>query len=77
MMLKEMLKKGIYSVPFTKKDGSKREMLCTLMANMLPETKGTIRELPENLLTVFDIEISQWRTINLSTVFFNEIEELA
>ena len=65
-------KKKVYQVKFVKKDGSIREMLFTLNPDVIPETKGNKRNLPENLLTVFDLEANDWRTINLSTLISSE-----
>ncbi len=58
----DKLKKDVYEVDFIKKDGSIRKMICTLQPHMLPETNGTKRKLPENLVTVFDLENEGWRS---------------
>ena len=65
----------IYETKFVKKNGDERVMLFTLRADLLPETKGNKRELPENLATVFDLEANDWRTINFDTlIYLKEIE---
>jgi hypothetical protein len=65
----------IYECKFIKKDGTEREMLFTLRKDLVPETKGNKRVLPDNLKTVFDLELQDWRTINLATMtYLQEIE---
>jgi hypothetical protein len=65
----------IYECKFIKKDGTPREMLFTLRADLIPEVKGEPRKLPENLKTVYDLENQGWRTINLDTmVWLKEVE---
>jgi len=65
----------VYDITFIKKDGTKRDMLCTLNPKVLPETKGKGRNLPNHLKTVFDLEKNDWRTINLNTIERFEIIE--
>ena len=74
--LLEKLQGTVLEVPFIKKNGDKRVMLCTLMEDLLPETNGGGRELPENLITVFDLEAQGWRTINLATITWDDIREM-
>jgi len=68
MTFREFISKNIVEVTFVKKNGEIRNMLCTLLPMFLPETGNGVRELPKNLLTVFDLEKNDWRTINLNTL---------
>jgi len=75
MDLAQKLREDVYLIKFYKKDGSEREMLCTLKPNLLPETSGSPRKLPDHLITVFDLDIGDWRTVNLNTLFhFQKVE---
>jgi dihydrodipicolinate reductase len=61
----QLLKTKDVLVEFTKKDGTKRKMLCTLKEDVIPEIVGTsVRK--EGLITVFDLEKDAWRNINLT-----------
>jgi len=60
-------------VTFTKKDGSLRNMYCTLNPELIPydmsgNAHGT-KDVP-HLLTVFDLEADAWRSVN----FTSEVE---
>lgn len=74
--LLENLRRHAVKVTFTKKDGTIREMLCTLAEALIPTEhtpKGTgprvivEDEAPENV-RVYDIENSGWRTIIFANV---------
>lgn len=67
----EQLSSGVVSVAFTKKDGSKREMACTLDSSIIPEEfapKGVERAKPVESLSVFDVEKSEWRSFRWDSV---------
>ena len=66
--MRKILQKNIIIATFIKKNGEKREMVCTLIETMLPKTNGKLRDLPDNLITVFDVEVNEWRTLNLDTL---------
>ena len=51
-------------------------MYCTLLPNVIPETKGERKKLPANLMTVFDIEIQEWRMLNLDTIITYEVVDV-
>jgi hypothetical protein len=75
MDFRKKLQTGVYEVRFTKKDGTEREMLCTLLPDKLPPTKGGTRKLPDHLITVFDLEKNDWRSINTNTLtYFCKVE---
>jgi hypothetical protein len=67
----ESLRSGIGLVTFTKKDGSERVMKCTLQTNFIPESyipKGTGHKVSEDILSVFDVEASGWRSFRWDSV---------
>lgn len=69
--LKQKLQKDILEITFTKKDGAKRKMLCTLMPEKIPEEnkeKNKIRKHSEEVLPVFDIEKQAWRSFRIDSV---------
>ena len=59
----EILREGIVDIQFVKKDGSLREMRCTLNEEYLPksEAAGTKKENPD-VLSVWDIDNNGWRS---------------
>ena len=78
-MLDEMLLHNVVGLTFIKKDGSTRIMNCTKSYSLLSsfegrtflkyqEPKGPPRNLPNNLLTVWDIDVMGYRRINCDTV---------
>ncbi len=69
--LKSHLKMGPVKVTFTKKDGSVREMNCTLQEGVVvPHENKTDRTKVENdeVLAVWDIDKNAWRSFRLDTV---------
>ena len=62
------LRLGNVEVLFTKKDGSERKMLCTLVN--IPEEHQPKNEVEyaENTIRVFDIEKQGWRSFRLDSV---------
>jgi hypothetical protein len=75
--LKGLLHFGLVTVTFTKKDGSEREMVCTLDSARIPEEKlpkGSTRTKSEESLAVFDVEKEEWRSFrwdSIVTIRFN------
>lgn len=57
----DVLKEYVTEITFTKKNGEKRIMVCTLNEEYLPEISGNSREVP-GLITVFDLENMGWRS---------------
>lgn len=66
----DMIKSGVTEVVFTKKDGSKRHMTCTLNEELLPtqlnldlgdDPKPKKKENPD-VLAVFDTASEAWRS---------------
>lgn len=66
-------------VTFTKVDGSRRKMYCTLDPTRLPKKASnkleTVLETTPGLVTVFDTEKNDWRSFHLNKVI--EVEALA
>jgi hypothetical protein len=67
--LKDLLKQKELLVTFTKKDGSQRIMRCSLQEGVIPSIYGKSISGPEHLVTVFDLDKQDWRSINLSGGF--------
>ena len=76
--VKQLLQDKVCEVTFEKKDGSERVMKCTLKANMLPpmEVKEGASTRPENpdVLAVWDIEASGWRSFRMDSVKKVQVE---
>jgi hypothetical protein len=73
--IKTLLKESTCVVKFIKSDGSIRNMTCTLNASAIPpqqvseSTSTKVRkEDSENIVRVWDIEKSAWRSFKISTV---------
>ena len=83
MYFLEKLKEGdAIEVEFIKKDGSLRRMKCTLNFDKIPldkrPKKTTLLEIlkqveTNEILRVFDIEKSEWRSVPFKTVIFKGI----
>lgn len=67
--LLKMLKEQDMVITFTKRDGSEREMFCTLDENLLPEFESdNIKTDNGDLINVYDIEKDDWRSFNYSSI---------
>jgi hypothetical protein len=72
--IKEELRRGECEVVFTKKDGSERQMVCTLHPDYLPQRdpdeKGASTSSPEkeDTVVVWDIEAGAWRSFRIDSV---------
>lgn len=76
--LKEMMQNSVTTVVFTKVDGTKREMNCTLLAEYLPEqpvtdkqqllTEGLTKAENPNTLSVWDLDNNGWRSFRVDSV---------
>lgn len=65
--LRKLLSTDIVTVTFTKKDGSRREMICTTISDYLPETSHS--SMPaDNLVTVWDLEQAAWRSFKFDSI---------
>ena len=74
--MKELLKNNVVKVVFIKKNGDRREMLCTLKTDIIPKVSGTSKERTDDLMVVYDIEAEGWRSFYESSVIsFEKSEE--
>ena len=69
--LKGLLREREVTIFFTKKDGSEREMLCTLSENKIPSEKtpkNSGKSKSDDALAVFDVKKSDWRSFRWDSV---------
>ena len=69
--LNSLLHEGVLTVKFIKKDGSEREMKCTLKEDLIPlemKPKGTGKAKPSDSIAVFDVDAVGWRSFRLDSV---------
>lgn len=66
--LLEVLVSKEATVTFTKKDGEKRVMRCTLKDDITPILAGTGKPKPDHLLAVWDLDKEGWRSITVDNV---------
>ena len=74
--LQELLRNFVAVVTFTKKDGTERVMKCTLKQDIaIPHERKTerVKEPKDDLLPVWDIDASAWRTITVPNILTVEI----
>lgn len=72
-MIREAARAGVINVQFTKKDGSLREMRCSLQEQYLPPltAETTTKDNPD-VLAVWDIEVEGWRSFRIDSVLIME-----
>ena len=71
-----VLKNEIVTITFTKKDGTEREMRCTLKQDLLPvaevvestEEDKPKRAKSETSVSVFDLDLNGWRAFSIDSV---------
>lgn len=75
--LRNRLKTATQRVVFIKKNGERRVMVCTLRPDVVKsyDFKDIPRKEPDNLLTVWDCDVQNWRRINLNTL--QSVEDFA
>jgi len=70
--IRDSLKEHEVTVAFTKKDGTEREMRCTLNPNDLPTQDITESKEPrkksENTIAVYDLDAHAWRSFTIRSV---------
>ena len=64
---------GTPTVTFTKVNGEKRVMKCTLQEGIAPTvetttSKGTTRKVSDDVLAVWDVNKSAWRSFRIDSV---------
>ena len=72
--LQTQLQKEVLEVTFTKVNGDKRVMNCTLMEGILPSNpteeakKDTKKKVNEDILSVWDIDANGWRSFRVKNI---------
>jgi hypothetical protein len=69
--LKGLLRSENVKVTFTKKDGTDREMLCTLVSDKIPSEKApknTGKTGSDEAIAVFDLDKTEWRSFRWDSV---------
>jgi len=72
--LKGILRQGVVTVVFTKKNGDERVMNCTLNEELLPKVYkeatevSEVRQTSNTSLAVFDVEAQGWRAFKWESV---------
>ena len=69
--VQSLLKSQEVKISFTKKDGTERKMLCTLVENKIPNEKlpkNSGKSKSNDALAVFDIEKDAWRSFRWDSV---------
>ena len=70
--LLDALRSGTINVTFTKKDGTNRNMRCTLLEDMVPSdawpTGESKRKASDDVIAVFDLEKDDWRSFRVDAV---------
>ena len=73
--LRGHLRMGPVTVTFTKKDGTERVMKCTTDATLIMfkdptvlESKGSTRKVNEDIIPVYDLEQSAWKSFRWDSV---------
>ena len=64
----ELLRNNDCSVTFLKKDGTERTMICTLRQDTIPEVRGTGVKKTDDVISVFDLGKSEWRSFRVDSV---------
>ena len=69
--LRDHLKNGIVIVRFKKKDGTERNMKCTLKESFVPnyeKKSDRVKAVNEEVCSVFDLDKSEWRSFRYDSV---------
>ena len=69
--LQTQLRDEILEVTFTKVNGDKRVMNCTLMEGILPSNtteNKTDKKVNEDILSVWDVDANGWRSFRMNAV---------
>jgi hypothetical protein len=76
--IRALLKENIVEVVFTKKDGSERTMICTLMNEFLPSQAELITQdgAIDDIITCWDLEQDSWRSFRLDKIISIEAEKV-
>jgi hypothetical protein len=69
--LKSLLKEREVTIFFTKKDGTERKMICTLLESKIPTEKMPKNEKKvksKESIAVFDVEKTDWRSFRWDSI---------
>jgi hypothetical protein len=69
--LRGLLKTDVVQIEFMKKDGTLREMKCTLKEESIPEAsrpKGSGKSQNDDSIAVFDLVKQEWRSFRFDSV---------
>ena len=80
--LTSILTKNVATITFTKKDGTSRDMICTLREDILPpeflngteQMEKKSRKSNPDVLPVWDVEKKAWRSFRVDSVEFIKID---
>lgn len=78
--MREILRKEVVEVIFKKKDGTIRNMFCTLNPNFLPEKQDDTTAGPakspasDTVVTVWDLDVNDWRAFKVDSVIEFNVE---
>jgi len=79
--LKELLKSNVVQVVFTKVNGEKRTMNCTLIESYLPQNDWGSKELHESqrdtALAVWSVDDGGWRSFRYESVLSYGLKEVS
>ena len=74
------LKDNVMLVSFKKKDGTYRNMKCTLQENIIPKatkedplSQKKIRALNEEVIPVWDIDKESWRSFRIDSILAYDV----
>jgi hypothetical protein len=70
-LILKAIKNSDVTVLFTKKDGTDREMLCTLAESLIPSDKRPKTEntkFSDDALRVFDLDKKEWRSFRWDSI---------
>jgi len=74
---RKLFANNIITVTFTKKDGTKRDMRCTLINDYLPnqmDIKEAESKSNPDVLAVWDLDKNAWRSFRLDSIISYSIE---
>jgi len=80
--LTSILTKNVATITFTKKDGTSRDMICTLREDILSvftpqeteKSEKKTRKMNPDVLAVWDVEKKAWRSFRVDSVEFIKID---
>ena len=65
----EQLTQGIAEIVFTKRDGSERRMVGTLLpVHVEDKILGSGKQVPDHLVPLIDLEKNQWRSFDINSL---------